>query len=255
MLAGPDHLYGKLNLGTMSTERLTFGIHNFVPGKRHDMHAHPTWEQFYYVISGQARIEVADEEAIVGPGGTAYLPPTVKHAFEPAGDQSLEIVLAMAVLDQTGPDGQVVPITSLPEQKPASGTGFRYIHAPDHHIPRFEGYSDKTIPDAKTQAGDSLVHAGPDALYADLRLGNFSSIRLTFGVHHYRPGLEHDLHAHPTWEQFYYVISGQARVTVGDEEQVIGAGGSAYLPAGVPHGFKSVGDETLVMALTGCVLD
>ena len=120
---------------------------------------------------------------------------------------------------------------------------------------RFEGFAeDSGIQDAKTQAGDSYLQVGPDSLYGDMNLGNLSSERLQFGVHNYEPGKEHELHSHPTWEQFYYVISGQVRLKVGDEEGIVGPGGSAYIPAGVVHGFEALGNERLVMILAGCAL-
>ena len=51
------------------------------------------------------------------------------------------------------------------------------------------------------------------------------------------------------------MISGNVRIEVGDEKRVVGPGGSAYIPAGVTHGFEAVGNERLVMILAGCILD
>jgi mannose-6-phosphate isomerase-like protein (cupin superfamily) len=48
-------------------------------------------------------------------------------------------------------------------------------------------------------------------------------------------------------EGAYYVISGVATVRVGEEAATIGAGGSAYLPRGVPHEYRNSGSRELVM--------
>ena len=133
---------------------------------------------------------------------------------------------------------------------------YKYIRTGEEARRRFEGFAaDSGIHDAKTQAGDSYLQVGPANLYGDMNLGNLASERLQVGIHNYEPGKEHDLHSHPTWEQFYYVISGKVRLEVGDEKRVVGPGGSAYIPAGVTHGFEAVGTERLVIILAGCILD
>jgi len=51
----------------------------------------------------------------------------------------------------------------------------------------------------------------------------------------------------PDAEGAYYVVSGVATVTVGDETASIGPGGAAYLPRGVPHGYRNLGSRELVI--------
>ena len=119
---------------------------------------------------------------------------------------------------------------------------------------KFEGFNDPNGTDVKEEKGYTRVLAGPDDVYKDLASGRFSTKRLQIGYHHFEPGLDHGLHHHETWEQFYFIISGKARIWVGDEEEVVGPGGLAYLPAGVPHAFEPV-DGPLDLLLAGAILD
>jgi mannose-6-phosphate isomerase-like protein (cupin superfamily) len=51
----------------------------------------------------------------------------------------------------------------------------------------------------------------------------------------------------PDAEGAYYVVSGVATITVGDESATVGAGGTAYLPRGVAHGYRNPGPRDLVL--------
>lgn len=119
---------------------------------------------------------------------------------------------------------------------------------------KFEGFNDPSGTDVKEEKGFTRVLAGPDDVYKGLASGRFSTKRLQIGYHHFESGLDHEPHLHETWEQFYFVISGKARVMVGDEEQILGPGGVAYIPAGVRHGFEPV-DGPLDLIIAGAVLD
>jgi mannose-6-phosphate isomerase-like protein (cupin superfamily) len=46
------------------------------------------------------------------------------------------------------------------------------------------------------------------------------------------------MHIHHDAAEAFYVVSGEYRIFIGDEEHVCPAGSFIYLPAGVPHGFR-----------------
>lgn len=47
-----------------------------------------------------------------------------------------------------------------------------------------------------------------------------------------------------TVEHEQYVLSGRAEVVIGDQTIEAGAGDVLLIPAGVPHSYKTLGDET-----------
>jgi quercetin dioxygenase-like cupin family protein len=58
------------------------------------------------------------------------------------------------------------------------------------------------------------------------------------------PGCGAPPHIHAV-EEVLRVLAGRALVRLGGDEQELGAGESAIVPAGVAHGFTNVGDDTL----------
>jgi len=60
------------------------------------------------------------------------------------------------------------------------------------------------------------------------------------------PGHSVPLHSHPH-EQIGMVLSGRARLRIGDEEREVGPGEFYRIPGGVPHSDTALGDEPFVM--------
>ncbi|MGH6926656.1 MAG: cupin domain-containing protein [Propylenella sp.] len=69
------------------------------------------------------------------------------------------------------------------------------------------------------------------------------------------PGKGHDFHKHPDQEEVIYVVSGKVEQWVDKEKRQLGAGDSAFIPAGVVHAsFNTGGSEAKVVAILGpCV--
>jgi quercetin dioxygenase-like cupin family protein len=60
------------------------------------------------------------------------------------------------------------------------------------------------------------------------------------------PGHSVPLHSHPH-EQIGVVLSGRARLRIGDEEREVGQGDFYCIPGDVPHSDTALGDEPFVM--------
>ena len=82
-------------------------------------------------------------------------------------------------------------------------------------------------------------------------MNQFPSRRMQLSIHTWPPGSHH----RANWEQCYYIFSGQARITVGEEESIVGPEGSAFMPPNVEHDIVAVGEEPLVAAVVTCHLD
>lgn len=67
---------------------------------------------------------------------------------------------------------------------------------------------------------------------------NFAMRNFTIDAGGYMP-----LHTN-TVEHEQYVISGRAKVIIGDKTIEAGAGDVLLIPAGVPHSYETLGDET-----------
>ena len=129
----------------------------------------------------------------------------------------------------------------------------KYIHTADDLAP-FAGFLRRPEKPSFTS-----IIAGPDEMYGAQKTGTdlnqFPTQRIQLSIHKWPPGKAHGRHSHDYWEQCYYIFSGQALITVENEEKIIGAGGSAFMPAGLEHDIVAVGEEELVAAVVTCVLD
>ena len=68
------------------------------------------------------------------------------------------------------------------------------------------------------------------------------------------PGLGSPYHVHRNEDEAFYVLEGQIRFFSGGESWVMGAGGFAFLPRDVPHGFRTEGEflsRSLLLATPG----
>jgi quercetin dioxygenase-like cupin family protein len=91
----------------------------------------------------------------------------------------------------------------------------------------------------------SRVAMGPGAPRQD-RPAALDTERLTIHTNEYEVGgVSGDGHAHSDHEQAFYVLEGDMEVTVGEEVRQIGPGDSVFLPRGVFHKHRNVGDKPL----------
>jgi mannose-6-phosphate isomerase-like protein (cupin superfamily) len=50
------------------------------------------------------------------------------------------------------------------------------------------------------------------------------------------------LHSHSREDEFWFILEGEIRFTIGNETQSCGPGGFAYMPRGVPHTFQIISE-------------
>lgn len=64
-----------------------FCVETFPAGFRSALHAHPTQDSGFFILSGTMRVKCGDLEGAAGPGGFVWLPRGVEHAFMIEGDE------------------------------------------------------------------------------------------------------------------------------------------------------------------------
>ena len=78
---------------------------------------------------------------------------------------------------------------------------------------------------------------------ADLFAGN----QLFVGLNCFEPGQSQKVHVHAGSDKFYLVVSGKARMIVGDDTREVGAGTIVWAPADVPHGVVQALERTVLV--------
>jgi len=71
--------------------------------------------------------------------------------------------------------------------------------------------------------------------------------RLFVGLNCFEPGQSQAVHAHPGADKFYLIVTGKARMVVGDERFEAGAGALVWAPAEVPHGVEEALERTTMV--------
>jgi len=85
--------------------------------------------------------------------------------------------------------------------------------------------------------------SGGGATKADLCRG----AHLFVGLNCFEPGQTQRMHTHAGADKFYLVVSGRARMTVGDEVREAGPGTLVWAPADVPHGVAEALERTVLL--------
>jgi quercetin dioxygenase-like cupin family protein len=91
---------------------------------------------------------------------------------------------------------------------------------------------------------DAVCGFSPErATKADL----FRGERLFVGVNCFEPGQIQKPHVHAGADKFYLVVSGRARMTVGEEVREAGPGTVVWAPSDVPHGVAETLERTVML--------
>jgi quercetin dioxygenase-like cupin family protein len=75
---GVKWLVTRSSVGSQST---VFGITEFPPGGRHEVHRHPRAEETEYLVEGEGVARVLDEEVILRAGEIVFVPRNAYHGF------------------------------------------------------------------------------------------------------------------------------------------------------------------------------
>lgn len=75
----------------------------------------------------------------------------------------------------------------------------------------------------------------------------FRGQHLFVGLNCFEPGQSQKVHVHAGADKFYLVVTGKARMTVGEETREVGPGTVVWAPADLPHGVARVIERTVML--------
>ena len=97
---------------------------------------------------------------------------------------------------------------------------------------------------------DYLVKPAELARFAAERYTKTDLVRgphLFLGLNCFLPGQSQAAHTHASADKFYLVLSGKARMVVGDEHVIAEAGDLVWCPAGVVHGIEEAFENSVII--------
>ena len=90
---------------------------------------------------------------------------------------------------------------------------------------------------------DTATFARDKATKADL----FAGQHLFVGLNCFEPGQSQKMHVHAGSDKFYLVVSGKARMIVGNETREVATGAIVWAPADMPHGVAEALERTVML--------
>ena len=75
----------------------------------------------------------------------------------------------------------------------------------------------------------------------------FRRAALFVGLNCFEPGQSQKVHVHAGADKFYLVVTGKARMTVGEETREVGPGTVVWAPADLPHGVAQALERTVML--------
>jgi quercetin dioxygenase-like cupin family protein len=75
----------------------------------------------------------------------------------------------------------------------------------------------------------------------------FAGGQLFVGLNCFEPGQSQKVHVHAGADKFYLVVTGKARMTVGEETREVGPGTVVWAPADLPHGVAQALERTVML--------
>jgi quercetin dioxygenase-like cupin family protein len=99
------------------------------------------------------------------------------------------------------------------------------------------------MPEYFVEPAAEAIFDSRKASKADLRKGHAMFI----GLNCFEPGQSQAVHVHAGADKLYLVLSGNARMIVGEETRDAGAGVLVWAPAGVPHGVVLAHERTTML--------
>ncbi len=93
------------------------------------------------------------------------------------------------------------------------------------------------------EIGNAALFNPEKATKADL----FAGRQLFVGLNCFEPGQTQRSHTHAGADKFYLLVSGRARMTVGEETREVAAGTVVWAPADVPHGVAEALERTVML--------
>jgi len=101
-LPGKTH-YWHCRPGMVRETNLMFVRAQLPPGQAHAFHFHPKMEEILYLLSGTAEQWVVEENRVMKPGDSLYLPAGVVHGTYNTGREVLDFLAVLSPANSDGP--------------------------------------------------------------------------------------------------------------------------------------------------------
>ena len=196
-------------------------------------HIH-SFEESFYILEGHIIVQIGEQTYQLGPGNFGLISTGIVHSLRNAGE-SPACWLEMQA-PQPRPLDYGRDTFFIAGEAPAHGT----LSAPDSPV---LGYFDELQlprPGGPSQMeGFNPMTGVAIKMFVDR---SFGAVHQSLFLIQYQPGAKIDLHDH-TFEESYFIVSGQVHATADGESYDLGAGDVIWTSVGCIHSFANMGAE------------
>jgi len=240
----------KVGPANTGSTHLVFGSATIAPGAGAPWHRHDRDEELVFVHKGQVTVTLGEQRMVAEAGATVYVPPGTWMTIENTSSEPATIVGGFAhpemeecfrrhIGERIGPGdprwpevNRLCQITYWMEESPPTTAS-----------------EDKAL---KTESAATSIGSGdsekvrfPDGRVMYIKVGPKSSGSTHFVIvsEDMPPGTAIPVHRHNRDEEVVFIQRGVVTVTLGEQDSVVEAGGTVYIPSATWIGVKNTGTE------------
>jgi quercetin dioxygenase-like cupin family protein len=218
-----DRAMGSVHMGT--------GICYLDPTGVIRPHLH-SFEESFYVLEGSLIVQIGEQSYVLEPGNFGLISTGIPHSWRNAGEQTARWLEMQAPqprpLDaQAGRDTFFIDGDVPSQANPPDANTTWLGHFDESQLPQPGG--------ASQMEGFNPTTGIAIKMFVDR---SFGAIHQSLFLIQYMPGAKIDLHDH-TFEESYFIVSGQVRATAAGETYELGPGDVIWTGVGCIHSFAN----------------
>jgi mannose-6-phosphate isomerase-like protein (cupin superfamily) len=218
-------------LDRTETELTEIALNEWRAGLEGPPHAHAEKDQVFYILSGEGKVIVGDANYSVKPGCLVYIPTGLRHQSITTSDEPLGYIL-YNVFNSADKEGHATfadHIEKVKEiRKKQAETGESDI----------SGAEKATTATTKTKFFSSVMDGKKYDFGSNstiLLLDRTETNKFEFVVVQWPSHSKGTMVAHKEKEQSFFILSGEGKVTIGEETEDVKPGDLIFVPRNVPH--------------------
>jgi mannose-6-phosphate isomerase-like protein (cupin superfamily) len=220
-----DRAMGSVHMGT--------GICYLDPNGLIQPHLH-SFEESFYILDGNVSVQIGDRAHLLRPGNFGLINTGTPHSWKNTGEGPARW------LEMQAP--QPRPLDYGRDTFFVDGNVSGPANLPDKDTPWLGHFDESQLPQA---GGTSQMEGFNPTTGIAIKMfvdRSFGAIHQSLFLIQYQPGAKIDLHDH-TFEESYFIVSGQVHATVDGETYDLGPGDVVWTGVGCIHSFANTKHE------------
>jgi mannose-6-phosphate isomerase-like protein (cupin superfamily) len=196
-------------------------------------HLH-SFEESFYILEGNVIVQIGEQAYQLGPGNFGLISTGIPHSWRNIGEQPARWLEMQA--PQPRPLGYGRDTFLISGEAPSHGI------APALDSPVLGYFDESQLP---RPGGPSQMEGFNPTTGVAIKMfvdRSFGAIHQSLFLIQYQPGAKIDFHDH-TFEESYFIVSGQVHATADGETYDLGAGDVIWTSVGCVHSFANLGTE------------